>query len=112
MSYRNNARTCVIIGAILALVGSIITLVGVIGGHNPQVEAIVGPIVVIVISVLIFIAIGVLHSRKVTIPFNAWIMVVFVVLEVFLSGAALFSITGIGIILEVIGTTLLFVSGD
>jgi hypothetical protein len=34
-------------------------------------------------------------------------MVIFMVLEVFLSGAALFSIIGIGIIIEIVATTML-----
>ena len=110
---KNNARLLIIIGSILALVGAIIDLINAAGGGgNFRVEHVVGPIVVIVISFLIFIALGILKSRKVQIPLNAWVMLIFVILEIVISGAALFSILGFGIILEIVGTTLLFVLED
>jgi len=51
--------------------------------------------------------VGLFHVRKIQIPFTALVLVVFVVIEIFLSGAGLADLMGLGIILEIIGTTVL-----
>ncbi|MFX0102083.1 MAG: hypothetical protein ACFFCS_21130 [Candidatus Hodarchaeota archaeon] len=75
---------------------------------NVNYQQLIGPIVGITCSVLIFIALGLFHLKKINIPLNAWVMLIFVILQVVLSGAALFSLVGIGVILEIIGTVILF----
>ncbi len=96
-----------ILGSILAAIGAVMEIISSAGGHNPDMQNFIGPIVVIVITVLILIMVGVVHVRQAHIPLNGLIMVVFVVLEIFLSGAALFSIMGFGIIIEIVATTML-----
>ncbi len=103
----DNIKVLLILGAILAAIGAVIDIINRAGVHNPDAQDFIGPIVVIVITVLIFIMLGILHTRHAHIPFNGLIVAIFVILEIVLSGAALFSIMGIGIILEIVAATML-----
>lgn len=108
MQYTTNTiRTFILIGSILAIIGYIMDLIDLFSNHHSS-TALIGTIVGIIISVLIFIMLGVFHTRKFNIPFNEVVMLVFVVIQIVISGAALLSLVGIGIILEIIGTVLLF----
>nr|MDO8109238.1 hypothetical protein [Candidatus Sigynarchaeota archaeon] len=103
----DNIKVLLILGSVLAAVGAVIDIINIARTHNPDVQSFIGPIIVIVITVLIFIMLGILHVRKAQIPFKGVVMVIFVVLEIFLSGATLFSLMGIGIIIEIVATTML-----
>ncbi len=106
-------RVLLILGAILVIVGavmeSIIPMFGTNGhgGQLPDAASWIGPIVLIIVSILVFVMVGVLHVRNASIPMNALIMVVFLALEIILGGASFWSITGIGLIIEIVATTLL-----
>lgn len=103
----DNIKVLLILGSLLAAIGSVIDIIDYAGSRYVDAQDFVGPIVVITITVLIFIMIGLLNAKKTKIPFNAWIILIFVLLEIILSGATLFSIVGIGIILEIVATTML-----
>ncbi len=103
----NTIKVLLILGSILAAIGAVMDIIDIAGAHNPVFENFIGPIVVIVITVLILIMVGVVHVKQAHIPLNGLIMVIFVVLEIFLSGASLFSIMGFGIIIEIVATTML-----
>ncbi len=102
-------RVLLILGAVLVLIGAVMEhLIPMIDSHHAlDVMSWVAPIVLIVVSILIFIMVGVLHVRNAKIPMNAVVMVVFLALEIILGGGAFWSITGIGIIVEIVATTLL-----
>ncbi len=102
-------RVLLILGAVLVLIGAVIEhLIPMIDSHNPpDAMSWVGPVVLIIVSILIFIMVGVLHVRNANIPMNAVIMIVFLALEIILGGGSFWSITGIGIIVEIVATTLL-----
>ena len=104
---RDKSRILITIGSIIALIGYIMSLINGFSGNNPG-ENLIGPIVGIIISVLILIALNLIPTQKVKIPLNAWVMIVFLALQFFLNGEAIFSLVGAGFILEVIGTVILF----
>jgi hypothetical protein len=104
---RDKSRILITVGSIIALIGYIMSLINGLSGKNPG-ENLIGPIVGIIISVLILIALNLIPTKKVKIPLNAWVMIVFLALQFFLSGEAIFSLVGAGFILEVIGTVILF----
>ena len=103
----DNIKVLLILGSILGAIGSVIDILTLVRDHVFDPQIYVGPIVVIVISVLIFIMLGLLQVKKVRIPFSAWLLIIFDLLEIIFSGAALFSIVGIGIIVEIVATTML-----
>ena len=103
----DNVKVLLILGSLLAAIGSVLDIITFAGYHHPDAQLFVGPIVVITISVLILIMLGIIQIKNAHIPLKAWLMLIFILLEIFLSGAALFSIVGIGIILEIVATTML-----
>jgi hypothetical protein len=103
----DNVKVLLVLGSVLAAVGAVMQIIDLAGYHHLDARAYIGPIVVIAITVLIFIMIGLLHVRKAQIPLNALLLIIFVVIEIVLSGAALLSLMGIGIIVEIVATTML-----
>ncbi len=101
-------RILLILGAVLVIVGVIVeSIIPAFGGRNPPEAAFwIGPIVLIIVSILIFIVVGVIHTSR-NIPLNAVIMIVFLALEIILGGASFWSIIGMGLILEIVATTML-----
>ncbi|MBN2150670.1 MAG: hypothetical protein JW839_04390 [Candidatus Lokiarchaeota archaeon] len=104
---QDSIKVLLIIGSVLAGVGAVITIIEIAGQQHVDARDFIGPIVVIVVTVLIFIMVGLIHVRKAQIPLNAWLLIIFVVLEIVLSGEALLSLVGIGIIVEIVATTML-----
>ncbi len=104
---QDTVKWVLIIGSVLAAVGAVMKIIDFAGAHDPDPESFIGPIIVIVFTVLIFIMVGLLHVRKVQIPFTAVILIIFVVIEIFVSGAGLSEPMGLGIIVEVVATTML-----
>ncbi len=103
----DSIKILLLIGSVLAAVGAVLQIIDLAGYHHVDAQAFIGPIVVIAITVLIFIMIGLLHVRKAQIPLNSLLLIIFVVIEIVLSGAALLSLMGIGIIVEIVATTML-----
>ncbi len=103
----DNIKIVLVIGSVLAAIGAVMEIIDLAGYSHVHAETFIGPIVVIVITVLIFIMLGLLHVRKAQIPLNSLLMIIFVVIEIVLSGAAFLSLMGIGIIVEIVGTTML-----
>ncbi len=102
-------RVLLILGAVLVLIGAVMEyLIPMFDSHNhPDAMGWVAPVVLIVVSILIFIMVGALHVRNAQIPMNAIVMIVFLALEIILGGASFWSIVGIGLIVEIVATTLL-----
>ncbi len=103
----DNIKIVLVIGSVLAAIGAVMEIIDHIRDNPDEAHAYIGPIVVIVITVLIFIMLGLLHVRKAQIPLNSLLLIIFVVIEIVLSGAAFLSLMGIGIIVEIVGTTML-----
>nr|MDO8083507.1 hypothetical protein [Candidatus Sigynarchaeum springense] len=104
---QDGVKVVLIIGSVLAAVGATLRIIDLAEAHHTDAQNYIGPVVVIGITVLIFIMVGLLHVRKIQIQLTSWILIVFVVIEIFLSGASLAELMGLGIIVEIVGTTIL-----
>ncbi len=104
---KDAAIVVLVIGAIIAAIAAHVVISDRAQTRNPEEQDYLGPVVVLIISVLIFIIIYFLHIGKANIQFTFIVMLVFVVIEMFVSGTGLADPMGIGIIIEIVATTML-----
>jgi hypothetical protein len=109
-SHWSIARTLAAIGAIIALVGFAI---GFVEGFTPNVRlpSILYALVGIIVSVFVLLQIDLVQSWKLNIPFNWWLLLIFVVIQAVVSGAAetIVGLAGLGVLLELIAVIFLLV---
>ena len=113
-SYSSIARVLAIIGAIVAIVGFVYSMVQFIISSPPMSELIkiLWYVLGILISIFILIQAGMIKSRKINIPFNWWMLLIFVCLQAVMIAleSIYISIAGLGLLLEIVAVILLLIN--
>jgi hypothetical protein len=102
------ARTLALIGAILALVGYVIEIGSLL--NNFEFIVLVKIILGIVISILILSSVDLIKT-KTHVPFTWWLLLILVIVQAaFTTSVTSLSITGLGVLLELIAAILLLIA--
>ena len=109
------ARTLAVLGAIIAIAGFIWGLIIVLGsGGNFETVFIniVTQIIGILVSIFVLISTGFIRKdKKSHVPFNWWMLLIFVCIQAWMTYyASFYSLTSLGIILEIIAVIILLIA--
>lgn len=109
--YSSIARTLTLIGAVIAIIGYIISLISAISPFNLLAIAI--GIIGVIISVLILSSIGSVKTKS-KLPFTWWMLLIWVIVQAliinYIGSNNFFSLTGVGVLFEAIAMVLLLIA--